>query len=154
MTLPSVEDQFTEKVRHEIRHRSAYYGRQLRRYRITRLVVIGSTALVPVLAAATAVPRWLLGLFGAVAFVAEAIQHLFQFKVSSLHAMKMANELERELNQYLMGIGRYVGDPTAADSLFFARIEAIRAEADKTMHEIWRQESGPTGDQKPALSKH
>jgi Protein of unknown function (DUF4231) len=154
MTLPSVEDQFTEKVRAEIRTLSAYYGRQLRRYRITRLVVIGSAALVPVLAAAPTVPRWTLGLFGAVAFVAEAIQHLFQFKVSSLHALKIRNELERELNQYLMGIGRYVVDPTVGDSQFFERIEAIRAEADKTTLEIWRQASGPTGDQKPALSRH
>lgn len=84
-------------MRKEIRGLRTHFARQITRYRIARSIVIVSAALVPVLATAAEVPRWVLGGFGALAAVIEGMQGLFQYRASALNAMRTANALERVL---------------------------------------------------------
>jgi hypothetical protein len=132
------ELQYVERVRAEIRLH--YLNKQLRRYRIARLVVIVSAALVPVLAAATVVPRVALGALGAIAAVTEAIHQTFQFQRTGIEAMRTANALERELNRFMMSVGPYgTGDAIVS---FVTQIESIREDADRAFYNTWR--SPPT----------
>ena len=106
MSHPGVDtpDRYVEKAREEIRALYKYFARQMRWYRSARTVVIVAAASVPVLAAVALVPRWMLGILGAVAATAGAIEELFQFHKSALHAMKTANALERVLNKYMASV--------------------------------------------------
>jgi hypothetical protein len=151
--MPSIEEHYRLLVQNEISVLRAYYSRQHRRYRTTRLVVLVSAAAVPVLAAASAVPRWVLGLLGALATVAEGVQQVFQFRLSSLNALKTANELERELNLYVMGVKEYAGARDVADSRFVERIEEIRRGADRATFETWQQTPTAVGGRKDAVDR-
>jgi hypothetical protein len=133
----TTEDQYIALVRVEIKADTAYFSRQMRRYRLIRVVAVVAAASVPVLATATAVPRWVLGLFGAIAAVTEAVQGLFQFRRSALNAMKKCNELERVLNQYLTAIGPY-REPATAFSTFASHVEMIRKAADDAFLQTWQ----------------
>jgi hypothetical protein len=116
----------------------AYFSKQLTRYRICRSVVLISAALVPVLATATQVPRWVLAVFGALAAVVEGIQSLYQYKTSALNAMRTANALERVLNKYMTAIAPYEGPVDQAFPKFVRDIEDIRSDADKSFLQAWQ----------------
>jgi Protein of unknown function (DUF4231) len=131
------EDQYIALVRAEIRADTAYFSRQIRRYRLVRVVAILAAASVPVLATISTVPRWVLGLFGAIAAITEGIQGLFQFRRSALNAMKKCNELERVLNQYLTAIGPYRESATAF-ATFASHVEMIRKAADEAFLQTWQ----------------
>lgn len=124
------QEDYIERVREDIKQHSAYFRRQITRYRAARIVVIVAAALVPVLATVASVPRWTLGLLGAIAAITESIQGLFQFRRSALDAMKTSNELERVLNRYMTAVNPYQGPQDIAFPLFVADIEAIRKAAD------------------------
>jgi hypothetical protein len=136
-TALSPEAQYIERVRAEIKADTAYFSRQLTRYRIGRVITIVAVTAVPVLATATQVPRLVLGLLGAIAAVTEGTQELFQFKRSALNAMRKANELERILNKYLTALGRY-RDPHTAFQHFAEDIEGIRKTADDAFLQTWQ----------------
>ncbi len=106
-STPDVE--YREAVRREISQHRVYCTQQITRYRITRVIVIISAASVPVLAAATVVPRWILAIFGAIAVGAEGIQGLYQFHKSALNAMSTANAMERVMNKYMTAVAPYDG---------------------------------------------
>ena len=134
----SPADQYTDGVREEIRQLGAYFAKQINRYRAARVLVILSAALVPVLAAVSAVPRWVLGIFGALAVAAEGIQQLYQFHRSALNAMSTANALERVLNAYMTGTGRYAGSVNQVFPLLVEDVEKLRGAADKAFLETWQ----------------
>jgi hypothetical protein len=148
--MTSFAEAYEKLVRDEITKLSAYSGKQQDRYRLARVVVIVSAGSVPVLAGVPAAPKWVLGVVGAIAAATASIEQLFQWRRTSLNAMKTANELERELNRYVAGVREYATDPSvpdaqhAADSLFIERVEAIRESADKAFIDIWQR---PTADQ-------
>ena len=137
-TVRAPADQYTDAVREEIKQLGTYFARQITRYRVARILVILSAALVPVLAAASAVPRWVLGTFGALAVATEGIQQLYQFHRSALNAMSTGNALERVLNTYMTGIGRYAGPVGQVFPLLVEDIEKIRDAADKAFLETWQ----------------
>jgi hypothetical protein len=110
----------------------------MRFYRAGRGVVIVTAALIPVLATVTTVPRWVLGLFGAIAVIAEGLQGLFQFQRAALNAMKTSNDLERTLNRYMTAIDPYQGPPNVAFPLFVRDAETIREAADDAFLKIWQ----------------
>jgi hypothetical protein len=142
--------EYTEGVRGEIRQLGAYFAKKITWYRIARIAVIVSAALVPVLAAVTVVPRWVLGIFGALAVATEGIQQLYQFQKSALHAMSTANSLERVLNKYITAVGRYKGSADQAFPLFVEDIETIRSGADKEFLQTW-QASAPSSTAQTSL---
>lgn len=139
MTQRSPADDYTDKVRGEIRVLRGYFARQLTWYRTLRTVVIVSAGAVPVLAAISSVPRWTLGLLGALAVMAEGFQQLYQFRLSALNAVKTANELERELNLYLLAAPPYATIASDAFPRFAAKVEEIRREADRAILETWQR---------------
>lgn len=132
------EEQFIEGVRGEIKQHRAYFNKQMRLYRYGRVAVIVTAAGVPVLATVTAVPRWVLGLLGAIAVAIESVQGLYQFHRSALNAMKASNDLERVLNRYMTAIGPYQGPPSVAFSVFATEIESIRAATDDAFLRVWQ----------------
>ena len=136
------EDQYIERVRAEIRADTAYFNKQMTRYRLGHSTAIIAAALVSVLATATVVPRLVLGLLGAIAAVAEGIQGLFQYRRSALNAMKKCNELERVLNKYMTAIGRY-GEPDTAFRHLAEDIEEIRKAADDAFLQTWQATTSP-----------
>jgi hypothetical protein len=131
-------DQYTDAVRNEIRRLQAYFARQITRYRIARTVIIISAALVPVLATATQVPRWVLAAFGALAAVTEGIRELYQLRTSALNAMRTANALERVLNKYMTAVAPYDGTISQSFPIFVRDVEAIRADTDKAFLQTWQ----------------
>jgi hypothetical protein len=138
------EDEYIEAVRREIRGLGAYFAKQITRYRIARILVIISAAMVPVLASVSAAPRWVLGAFGALAVATEGIQQLYQFQRSALNAMSTANALERVLNAYMTGTGRYAGPVDQAFPLLVEDVEKIRQAADKAFLETWQAAAQPS----------
>ena len=98
----SPADQYIDKVRAEISVLRTEFSRRLVAYRYVKIIIIVSAALVPILAGADAVPRWILGALGAVAAVAGSVEALYQFRSSATSAMRTANRLERALNRYLI----------------------------------------------------
>jgi len=134
--MPHVE--YTDAVRGEIRQHRAYFAKRITLYRVARTIVIVSAALVPVLATATEVPRWVLGFFGALAAVTEGIQGLYQFRTSALNAMRTANALERVLNKYMTAVTPYEGPIDQVFSAFVKDIEAVRETADEAFLQTWQ----------------
>ena len=135
---PAPADQYTQAVRNEIRALQGYFSRQITRYRIFRSVVIISAALVPVLATAASVPRWVLAAFGALAAATEGLQGLFQFRASALNAMRTANALERVLNKYMTAAAPYEGPVNQSFPVFVEEIERIRNDADEAFLHTWQ----------------
>lgn len=132
------DKEYRERVRTEIHRLRTYFARQLTIYRAARVVTIVSAALVPVLATADQVPRWVLGILGAIAVVTEGIQGLYQFRLSALNAMRTANNLERVLNKYMTAVAPYEGSSQQAFPVFVQDIEAIRANADDAFLQTWQ----------------
>jgi hypothetical protein len=110
-------------------------------------VVIVAAGAVPVLATVSDVPRWALGVLGAIAAAAEALQQLFQYRRSALQAMVAHNDLERELRLYLIAVDPYaVGDDDAAFRKLTARVERIRQRTEVAFLDTWqRDEQASTG---------
>lgn len=131
----------------EIKELGDYSAKQLRRHRTTRAVVIVSGALVPVLATVSAVPRVVLGLFGALAVVTEGVGQLFQYLASALNAMKTANALEREVNLFSVAAGRYAITRPQAFKLFAETVEDIRGSADQAFLDTWRRKPATVEEQ-------
>jgi hypothetical protein len=113
-------------------------------YRVARVTTIVSAALVPVLAVADQVPRWVLGILGGVAVITEGIQGLYQFRLAALNAMKTANDLERVLNKYMTAVEPYEGSSQQAFPVFVNDIEAIRANADSAFLQTWQGAEVPS----------
>lgn len=132
------QHEYTEAVRAEIRQLRTYFARQITRYRAARSIVLVSAALVPVLAAATQVPRWVLAVFGALAAITEGFQALYQYRASGLNAMRTANALERTLNKYMTAVTPYEGTVSKSFPVFVKDIEEIRADADKAFLQTWQ----------------
>lgn len=135
---PAPDAQYTGAVRNEIRTLQGYFSRQITRYRIFRSIVIISAALVPVLATAAPVPRWVLAAFGALAAATEGMQGLFQFRASALNAMRTANALERVLNKYMTSVAPYQGPVNESFPVFVQEIERIRNDADEAFLHTWQ----------------
>jgi hypothetical protein len=142
-TRPEVT--YAEAVRQDIREHGAYFARRITLYRQGRVIVIISAALVPVLATATAVPRWVLGVFGALAAVTEGIQAVYQLRASALSAMRTANALERVLNKYMTGVAPYDGPADRAFPAFASDVEKIRETADEAFLQTWQGAVAPPG---------
>lgn len=138
----SAEDEFVAGVRAEIRLLRGYFTKQLRRFRLTRGVVIVSGALVPILAAAPEVPRWILAALGGTTVVTESWAQLFQYRRSFLSAMQTANGLERQLTRYMTSIDPYGRDVPDAFERFAAKVEEIREEAEQSFYETWKDATG------------
>ncbi len=135
---PALDAEYTKVVHAEIRRHWTYFGKQMTRYRIARAIVIVSAALVPVLAVVEQVPRWALGVLGAVAVVTEGIQGLYQFRTAALTAMRTGNALERVLNKYMTAVTPYEGAAEKAFPVFVKDIEAIREMADEAFLQTWQ----------------
>jgi hypothetical protein len=123
----------------DIRQQGDYSASQLRRHRFVRAVVILSGAAVPVLASVSAVPRYVLGLVGAIAVVAEGFGQLFQFLQSAITAMSTANALEREVNLLSVAAGPYAGPRDQAFARFAVTVEEIRKAGDQAFREVWHR---------------
>jgi hypothetical protein len=144
---PNTRDEYLDQLRKEIVGHSRYFVRQIRLYRYLRVVVIVAAGAVPVLATVPGVPRWTLGMLGAIAAAAEAVQQLFQYRRSALQAMVAGNDLERELRLYLIAADPYaVSDDDAAFQKLTARVERIRRRAEAAFLDTWqRDERTDTG---------
>ncbi len=130
-------DQYVQGVRDEIRQLQAYFAKRITMYRAAQAIVIVSAALVPVLAAADSVPRWVLGALGALAAAVEGLQGLYQLRRSALNAMRAANAEERELNKYMTAVPPYEEQPDQAFNELAKRIEAIREATDEAFLHTW-----------------
>lgn len=136
------ETEFEAGVRNEIQVLRGYFTRQLQRYRWSRAIVIISAALVPILAAAPVIPRWVLAALGAIAAATEAIAQLFQLRRSGLEAMRTSNALERQLTRYMASIDPYGRDVPDAFDRFAIKVEEIREAADKAFYDTWQDATG------------
>ncbi|MFC4066739.1 DUF4231 domain-containing protein [Actinoplanes subglobosus] len=134
--------QYLLNLQAEIAKLGDYSTKQLRWHRILRMVVILTGVAVPVLSAWSAVPREVIAGVGALTAVAEGTAQLFGFQTSGTQAMTTANQLERELNRFLMKAGPYATNQDF--SAFVDRIEQIREAADNAFVEAWQKpvESG------------
>lgn len=137
---PEDERAYLVLVREEIKALDDYCRTQLLHHRIARTVVITAGAAVPVLASWGAVPRTVIGLFGAVAAAAEGVAQLFQFQSHALNTLKTRNALERELNRFLMAVGRHA---ERRFSVFVERVEEIREAADQASLDAWQKSTTP-----------
>lgn len=135
---PAPQDEYVQAVRKEIGALQRYFTGQITRYRIARSIVIVSAALVPVLATAAQVPRWVLAAFGGLAAVIEGMQGLFQYRASALNAMRTANALERVLNKYMTSVTPYEGPDRESFSELVRNIEKIRKDADEAFLHTWQ----------------
>lgn len=143
------EREFEAAVLREIKVLRGYYSQQISRHRWSRMIAYVSATLVPVLAAASAVPRWTLGVLGACSVVAGAISELYQFKKSGLVAMQTANVLERQLTRYMASIGPYGRDVPDAFERFATKVEEIREAADKAILGVWEEPTSLDGKASP-----
>jgi hypothetical protein len=138
---PEQEQGYLRLVQNEIEALDGYCRRQLRRHRVARTIVIVSGASVPVLASWSVVPRPVLGGMGAIAAAAEAVAQLYQFQSTARDTLKTRNALERALNRFVMGVGRYAGQQSF--SRFVEEIEDIRELADQESYEAWQRGTTP-----------
>jgi hypothetical protein len=142
---PKQEQDYIQLVQYEIEKLDGYCRSRMRRHRAARIVVIVLGAAVPVFAAWGAVPRVVLGGLGAGAAVAEAIAQLFQYQSMAINTLRTRNALERELNRFLLGVGRYAGMRSFA--LFAEHVEEIREAADQLSYEVWKKDTTPAVEQ-------
>jgi Protein of unknown function (DUF4231) len=144
---PDTRAEYLDQLRKEIRNHARYFVHQIRLYRFFRVVVVVAAGAVPVLATVSGVPRWTLGVFGAIAAASEAVQQLFQYRRSALQAMVAGNDLERELRLYLIAVDPYAeGDDDAAFRRLAVNAERIRRRAEAAFLDTWqRDERAGTG---------
>jgi len=133
----ATQREYLQKLSAEIRLLGDYSKRQLKRHRIFRIIVITTGIAVPVLSAWPSVPRGIIALAGALTAVAEAIAQLFRYQATSTQAMTTANQLERELNRFLLAAGPYAADRDF--SVFADRVEQIREVADNAFVQTWQK---------------
>ena len=101
------------------------------------MIVITTGVAVPVLSAWSAVPREVIALVGALTALAEGTAQLFGYQTTGTQAMTTANQLERELNRFLLSAGPYAaGQHFGA---FADRIEQIREAADSAFVQTWQK---------------
>jgi hypothetical protein len=129
--------EYLQCLQAEITDLGKYSKRQLRRHRLLRMIVITTGIAVPVLSAWPAVDREVIALVGATSAVAEGTAQLFGYQASGTQAMTTGNQLERELNRFLLGAGPYsLGQDFGT---FVDRIEQIREAADNAFVQTWQK---------------
>jgi hypothetical protein len=107
------------------------------------MIVITTGIAVPVLAAWSAVPREVIALVGALTAVAEGTAQLFGYQGTGTQAMMTSNQLERELNRFLLSAGPYAADRSFG--VFADRIEQIRESADNAFAQTWQKPADDAG---------
>lgn len=138
--------EYLQKLAAEIRQLGHYSRRQLRRHRLLRMIVITTGVGVPVLSSWSAVPRAFIALVGAMTAVAEGSAQLFGYQSTGTQAMTTANQLERELNRFLLSAGPYAADQNFG--VFVDRIEQIREAADNAFVQTWQKPAAEKTDKK------
>lgn len=132
---------YQDAVIGEIAGFQALFSKRLRSFRLLRGTSLISAASVPVLAAAPQVPRWVLACAGALVAVAEAFEKMLQLHATALSAMTSANQLERLITRYRLGLRPYDGLPHEAFSAFADEVEAVRGRATQSFYEHWDKSS-------------
>lgn len=115
------------------------------------LRALAITAGVSVAAVATTpAPKWVLGLLGAIAAIAETVIAAANLQERAVTAGLLADHMAAELRQYSLRLGRYdIADPL---EMLLSRIERLREEAstarfrlDRSMgNERTKSEPGPS----------
>lgn len=138
---PEDEQEYLEYVQGEIVRLDSESETQFRRHRASRTVVIVLGLAVPVLASASAVPRWIIGAVGAAAAIVEGIAQVYAFHPHAINALNTRNGLKRELNRFLMGAAHYA--ERRSINLFAERVEDIRQMADQASLDAWKKSTPP-----------
>jgi hypothetical protein len=146
---PGIQREYLQILDEEIKKLSAYAARQLRRHRVFRIIVIIAGVAAPVLSSWAKVPREVIGLAGGIAAAAEGIAQLFAFQASATQAMTTGNQLERELNRFVLHAGPYAGEPDFP--AFVDRIEQIREAGDSAFAQTWKKAVGTA--ENPAVAE-
>lgn len=133
----TLQREYLQQLKAEITDLGDYSKRQLRRHRLLRMIVIMTGIAVPVLSAWSAVPREVIALVGALTAVAEGTTQLFGYQASGTQAMTTANQLERELNRFVLSAGPYAAGQNFGS--FVDRIEQIREAADSAFVQTWQR---------------
>jgi hypothetical protein len=133
----ATQREYLQHLKAEITDLGNYSKRQLRRHRLLRMIVITTGIAVPVLSAWSAVPREVIALVGALTAVAEGTTQLFGYQTTGTQAMTTANQLERELNRFLLSAGPYAAGQNFG--AFVDRIEQIREAADNAFVQTWQK---------------
>jgi hypothetical protein len=142
--LEKTERLFRRDVVAQIAAQQKYFKGRLTRYRIARIVVIVPAGLVPVLTTMNAIPRYVLGILGAIAAITEALIQLYRWRDSALAAQRTANSMESQLNLYRTGAGPYNEELELAFHRFATAIENIRDGASESFAGIWVEDTPPS----------
>ena len=144
MALEETASRFRKEVVAEIAAQQAYFARQLKRHRQARVVVLVSAGLVPVLTPVDVVPRYVLGVLGAIAAITEALIQLYRWRDSAVAAQRTANALETQLNLYRTATEPYHEELDLAFHKFVVTIETIRSSAAQNFAGIWAEDRPPS----------
>ena len=134
---------YAAQVAEEIGAHDGYFDRNMRRYRWARVVVILAAASVPVCSAFESLPRWVLGILGGIAAVAEALSQLYRWRDSALGAQNLSSALQQQLNLYNTQTGPYADESTAFDR-FVVVVEQIRHHGVAAFNDLWGQDEPPS----------
>jgi Protein of unknown function (DUF4231) len=122
-------DATMERLEGQIKWYSARSDRNQRLYKWLKITVIVLAALIPLLSgldipSPTGVPKWVLGVLGALIAIIEGIQQVNQYHASWISYRSTAEALKHEKFLYLGKAGPYL---TATDprALLAERVEAI-----------------------------
>jgi Protein of unknown function (DUF4231) len=122
-------DATMERLEGQIKWYSARSDRNQRLYKWLKITVIVLAALIPLLSgldipSPTGVPKWVLGVLGALIAIIEGIQQVNQYHASWISYRSTAEALKHEKFLYLGKAGPYL---TAIDAraLLAERVEAI-----------------------------
>jgi hypothetical protein len=143
----AAQDRFEAGVVTDIIRWQAYVQRQLRRHRGTRVVVIAAAGVVPVLASIDGVAKIWLGVFGAIAAVAEALSQLYRWRDSGVALMRSANALDHLHNLYATMSAPY--DGPRPFQRYIADVENVRTAASAAFAGIWAEDKPPAGSAPP-----
>lgn len=143
--LAEVSAEFVQDVADDVEKQHRYVSRQMRKYRIARVVAIVAAGLVPVLATVPAIGKVWLGALGALAVVAESVIQLYRWRDAALAAMQLGNALHVHLDLYRTRSAPYDTETGQARfSRFAAAITSIRRGAADAFAGIWAEDRPPS----------
>jgi hypothetical protein len=119
-----------ERLENQITWYEDRSARNQRHYKILKIVVVAVAASIPVLSATSfppispdGVPKWVLGVLGALIAVIEGIQQVYQYHANWMSYRATCEGLKREKFLYLAQAGPYA--VAQRDARLAERVEAV-----------------------------
>ena len=135
---------FERHVRQQYTVLARYHARQMRKYRVARVVVIAAAGAVPVMTTVDGAPDWLIGLLGAVAAASEAFLQLFRWRDSAIAAMRAANEVEDHMTRFGLSLPPYDGDLGTAFQRYAEAVLRTGQEVSRVFAGLWSEDQPPS----------